>query len=181
MTYEYIEFYDGDVTLPKKLKMSGEIAQGDYKKLYYYLKDNSPRSAFLGLGQAELDSPGGNIKEAMKIATLLKKIYPFVYVNNTCASSCLLLWLSGSQRHIGENGKIGIHRPTFSKEYYEATTLEETKDDYEKVSIEFKNFVLDQGLPLSIYEKLIATNSQSILFLNANDIALIGYFTTLLI
>lgn len=173
MTLEYVEYY-GNGRVPKKLKMSGEIVVGDYMKLYGFIKNNKPSETFFGLDQLELDSPGGNVEEAMEMAILLKKIYPSIYVNNTCASSCLLLWLSGASRHVEDNGKIGVHRPTFSKDFYKNQSLKETQVSYEKASTEFKAFVLEQGLPLSIYEKLMATSSQIILWLTKEDIELIG-------
>jgi ATP-dependent protease ClpP protease subunit len=171
LQYNYVEFYDND--LPKKLKINGRIVSGDYEKLKSFLISN-PGESYFGTGLIELDSPGGDVLEAIKISNLLKSISPKIWVNGTCASSCLLLWLSGSTHKVGPTGRVGIHRPTFPESFYREKATKNVEIEYEKMVRIFRDFVINQGLPNSIYEKLISTSSDDIYWLSKSDLNLIG-------
>lgn len=171
MDYRFVEFYESNY--PKRLLMSGNIVIGDYDKLIRLFKAN-PADSWFGFKQIEIDSAGGDVLEAMRIANFLKSVYPDILINKTCASSCLLFYLSGANRYVEQGGRIGIHRPTFPREFYEKNNTKNIEDKYEKMSSAFQSFVLQQGLPNSIYEKLIATANNDIYWLSKYDIDLIG-------
>lgn len=109
----------------------------------------------------------------MKMAEILKTLYPYIDVKGKCASSCVLLWLSGAIR-VTNHGAIGIHRPYFNPEYFRGLSVTEAKKRYSTMSKEYRTFVLRQGLPRSLYEKLNATPSEDMYWLTTQDIKLIG-------
>lgn len=179
LEFETIERYPNG--LAKTTRISGEIKVGDYEKFIKFLNLPSPvlgvPDSFMGMALIQLESNGGNVLEAMKIATKLKTIMPLINVEGNCTSSCLLLWMSGSQRFVGlqkNSGRIGIHRPTLPAEELRKLSNHKTELLYKEMNAKFKDFVLEQGLPLSIYEKLIATSSQEIYWLNESELKLIG-------
>src|SRR5271167_2215859 len=59
--------------------LNGQIRKGDYEEIAALLKDNHPR-----LGEFDLNSPGGDIDEAIKIGRLFRK-----YLISTVAPSQL--------------------------------------------------------------------------------------------
>lgn len=167
--------------LPKITKISGEIVAGDYERFLEYVTKPSAVTGFpvghLSLALITLNSSGGNVLEAMKIATQLKAFYPLISAEGDCTSACLLLWMAGAQRHVGlkgGNGRIGVHRPTLPEDVTKRIPVKKLEELYKRMTIDFKAFVLEQGLPQSIYERLIATSSSEIYWLTKDDIRLIG-------
>jgi hypothetical protein len=159
--------------VPLKAQMSGEIVAGDTEKFLSFIRQE-PTNAYAGLGVIFLSSVGGDALEAIKLATELKKIYPKIFVRGTCASSCVVLWLAGSYHGIEKDGKVGIHRPTFASQVLRETSVRQLEVQYEKNVAKFKEYVLSQGMPLSIFEKLMAIPSGEIYWLKDADIKLIG-------
>ena len=190
LDFEVIARYPNGIA--KKVRISGEIRRGDYEKFLKFIKTPSPVTglpdSYLSLSLIELNSSGGSVLEAMKIASKLKLFYPLIDVEENCASSCLLLWLSGAQRYTnlyGHGGRIGIHRPTLPPESLKEMGVKKAEEVFKEFNKSFRDFVLEQGLPQSLYEKLIATNSTEIYWLNQSDLDLIGssppYFTELML
>lgn len=56
-----------------------------------------------------LNSIGGRISEASRLATLFRQRKLSTYTPSSCDSACALAFLGGHERFIGENGKIGFH------------------------------------------------------------------------
>jgi hypothetical protein len=154
----------------QKIKISGEIQQGDNEKLVNFIRTN-PMDALTG--KIYLSSNGGDVREAMKLAQTLKRIYKIIIVDDVCASSCLLLYLSGGMRIVNK-GRLGVHRPYFKNAYFDQLPLVKAEVEYKKMERDFYDFVTSQGLPRSIYEKLLATPSTEVYWLTSNDLALIG-------
>jgi len=171
LDYEFIGKHENG--WPKKTRISGSIQKGDYERLIAFIR-KQPTSAFIGLAFVELDSTGGNVAEAMRIASLIKLLYPSIGVVGQCASSCLLLWLSGASRLATSTNRVGIHRPTLPQEELTSIPLAKLEDNFKKFNETFKEFVLQQGLPMSLYERLLSTESGDIYWLSAADLKLIG-------
>jgi len=105
------------------IELKGEIKEGDAERLAKAMADH----ATTGL---HLNSRGGDVNEAIRIATLVREARSEVQVSNRgiCASSCFLIWTAGNPRYaafanqdgsfrvqnkIEPFGQIGIHRPYF--------------------------------------------------------------------
>lgn len=162
------------VGVARQVTLSGTIESGDTDKFISFLRADLTDAHF-ALMSIRLESPGGNVIEAMRLALFLKAFYPDIGVSGTCASSCLLLWLSGGVHYPPEEpSRIGIHRPYFDPNRFSKLSLREAESRYAKLADDFKAFVLSQGLPPSIYEKLIATSSKDIYWLTTTDLGLIG-------
>lgn len=159
--------------------LSGEIKSGDYKKLeVMYLRPiRGPQDlpvAFWMTAPIHLDSKGGNVDEALKMAELINKLSRTVVVNEICASSCSLLFMAGASRHVGETGRIGLHRIYFNPEYYQNISISKAKHLYEKNEELFKQRMLKYGLPQSLFERMMRTSSDSIYWLSKSDIDSVG-------
>jgi len=92
--------------------ISGKIEPGDTEKVNAFLSrvDQSATSALpIRIGIAYLDSPGGNVVEAMKIGRLLRsrQIGTFVTSDSLCASACVLVLAAGVHRAAA--GSVEIH------------------------------------------------------------------------
>lgn len=173
LEFDFIERFENG--WPKKTRISGNIQKGDYDKFIEFVR-RQPKAAFIGLAVIEFSSNGGDVAEAMRIAVKLKQFYPSVFVKGSCASSCSLLWLAGASRHAitSGGGRVGLHRPTLSAEELRKTPVAVLDDRFKKFNRTFKDFVLEQGLPSTLYDRLLATGSTEMYWLSEADLDLIG-------
>jgi hypothetical protein len=177
--YEIFEEHDSENSgAALHARFSGKIMPGDYKKFLNFIRQ-SPKDTWWGLEKIDLDSTGGDVQEAMLLAKALADLYPTTIVRKDaiCASACVLLWLSGSSRIVEplSNARIGIHRPVYSTDgYYKGLSLKDAQQQYAKATDSFNEFVLKQGLPESLIEKLMATSSNEIYWLSPAELSLIG-------
>ena len=161
-------------SVPTQLSMSGPIMPGDHARLLAQIRER-PMEMWFALKDVRLQSPGGDVREAMLLGATLRRLYVHTQAQGDCASACLVLWMSGSWRWWG-NGRIGVHRPSFKADYFKSLPLEVAEAKYAELSLSFKAFLIDQGLPLSIYEKLMSMSSQEIHWLSESELLLIGGF-----
>jgi len=118
-------FFGGDQTLAAEISVDecvgdclvhsgfviikGDIVEGDLAviKALYATKPKSLPGRYATL----LDSYGGNLVEAIKIAKWARQHAPYIAVgkDNACMSSCVMILAAGQYKY--PDGKIGIHRP----------------------------------------------------------------------
>lgn len=160
--------------MANELTIRGKIESGDTRKFIAFLREK-PKDAVMGLYTVALDSPGGNVIEAMKLAQALKEHYPDTVVRGACISACVLLWLAGGVHFLPtEEHKLGVHRPYFEPKQFAKLSIRDAETQYAVLAEEFRAYVLNQGLPQSIYEKLNSTSSDSVYWLTIQDLILIG-------
>ena len=97
--------------------MTGEIHRGDAEKLVKIFTTTPAITALV------LNSPGGDLLEALKISRLVHEgqIAVLVLSPGICASACFFIFIEGASRlavgsdslPITKLGKVGLHRPYF--------------------------------------------------------------------
>ncbi len=87
---------------------SGEIVPGDFNRIYSSITDAPQDRKLVGL---LLNSDGGNILEAEKIATGIRSAGLAVGVvsGGHCASACFLLFAAGKAKFAAPDALIGVH------------------------------------------------------------------------
>ena len=115
---EYYKIYAGDNDLGKytfrvlrdgkELEFSGGITFGAAKAFKQFI------DAMGNLKLVHLDSLGGRISEAQRIGDIIKAHGLSTYVPHRCMSACSIIFLSGQERLISPESKIGFHQPNFS-------------------------------------------------------------------
>jgi hypothetical protein len=143
------------------LSASGPILPGDFGQLIRFLDtmDKVKRMARL-----VIDSPGGFVNEAEKMAVTIHNIGLPVAVPEgaTCASACVLLLAAAPQRSAGEGARIGVHRASFFGQENRAT-LGAT----DGMVIHYEIY----GVPRPIVEKMRATPPGGVTWLTEEDLA----------
>ncbi|MGE8066190.1 zinc-ribbon domain-containing protein [Pseudomonas sp. NPDC089569] len=86
-----------------ELEVSGGIPIGTTDAVRNIL-DTSPTVRVI-----YLNSAGGRVAEADKLASLIADRKLITYTRTSCASACALAFLAGRERYIGEQGQIGFH------------------------------------------------------------------------
>ena len=104
------------------INATGLIVDGDLDKLRGFLKSNS---ITLNTGCEDagcdgdavslfLDSPGGNFREALRIAKFLTDYQPVNTVverDGACLSSCAIIFMAGDKRMMFAGARVGFHAP----------------------------------------------------------------------
>ena len=84
--------------------ITGEIALGD-DAVFRDITKRFPDAVVF------LESPGGTVIPALEIGRLVRErgYRTVVLAGGTCASSCALIWLAGTQRYLAPGGRVGFH------------------------------------------------------------------------
>ena len=142
--------------------MNGEISKGDYSS---FIK------AFASWDVAptvfHINSPGGNLEEAMKIANFIATSNIPVWVWNECSSACVFIYASAVERDV--KGKIGLHRPYFDKKYFSSLTALEAEKKYNELKDIASSFLDKVGVSQELINRMFSTNSKSIDYLFGED------------
>jgi len=140
---------------PGVVWLTGEIQQGDYSKIARFLIANDKNRRSFLLGALFLDSPGGNVAEAMKIAELVN--YSFVATvvekGRLCASSCFIIFAGGVSRKMA--GTLGVHRLSLAKG---STDIRATESAIQPTARNVNSFLLAMGMPRRVLEKMEETS-----------------------
>jgi hypothetical protein len=95
--------------------LTGEIKAGDLEKMQVQFKAERDKLSSFKADPSQifvnLNSPGGDLHEAMAIGRWVRKIgmTTLVVPNDRCYSSCVYILAAGLHKHVA--GQVGIHRP----------------------------------------------------------------------
>ena len=144
------------ITKNAHIQISGKITKEDASKLksllaqqYMHLKASSPGGTPIVL----LDSPGGDVKAALKIGRILRSISAWTIVNDgkSCSSSCVFLFSAGVKRDIFGNGRLGLHSP------------DEASD---QLINKCRNYMDEMGISNQVFFDMLQTPSHSVNFVD---------------
>lgn len=171
-----------------RLRLSGEIVPGDAERVAAKILTVKPivGNTYLLPGSIWIDSHGGDVREAMRLASLVKAAYMDVVVvpggRGVCASSCFFIYLAGQSRsasgidRIREDGAlhslgpIGIHRP-----YYRVTNGgPDAAARQERLMDAIMDFLKSERVPQSLIDQMMAHPSNDVYWLNSQEIRSLG-------
>lgn len=187
-----IGFQDGSTCRPLcPTTLTGTIEQGDADKLVAWFKAMRFGPVFL-----VLDSPGGSVGEAIRIAQVVKKLALVVEVarDRVCASACFIVFAAGTPRLAssaelmgGEmrqkwdqsmkvNGKpekprgfVGLHRP-FQR------NIAAPENSQAKIMKAVTVYLEGQMLPRRLIDIMMTRPSNDIYWLNDDDLEELGEY-----
>lgn len=163
--------------------LSGQVAVGDAEKLRRQLRTPpKPEQVYRGL---LLDSPGGDLIEAVAIArvvreALLETSNFLIWIDpttqevrsrvGTCASACVLIWAAGTERtHSTKEGQgIGLHRPYFERAAYEKSPAA-VADAHRAADEMVSTFLRRERVPDRLIDEMLARSSRDIYWLSSNE------------
>jgi hypothetical protein len=134
--------------------ISGKLVRDDYKKLVSYLRAGHLDSF---ANAVYLNSNGGDVIEAMRIANLVNKLYGNTNVigGGSCFSACVAIWASGVLRTMPNDAKLGVHRVNLSRE---EMSVAKTEKAVRPVADGMESFLLKMGIPRKIIDKMNETS-----------------------
>jgi hypothetical protein len=126
-----------------------------------------------------LNSKGGSVTEALKIAELVKELHlsTIVAPNGICASACFFIWLAGEARDANPTkskatGPVGLHRPY----YTEVSNNQSSFDRQSKVQVEISEYLRKNLVPNRLVDLMMSRPSNDIYWLTAEDLVEIGEY-----
>jgi len=100
-----------------------------------------------------LNSPGGSVKEARRMAALIANAHIAAIADTYCYSACALAFLGATERYITPDARIGFHHES-NRDGSVADIAESEKID--------QTFMASRGLPASFLKKAFSTPASDI-------------------
>jgi hypothetical protein len=153
--------------------LQGEIRPGDYNRLLDFIATD-----FYGyFGKTLiLASPGGDVREAMKIGALVKSSYQTVFVDSKigeCASACFFIYVASHERD-ATWPSIAIHRPYFAKSYSAGLSIKEWEVKQSALIRQVREYLRAQDVPGYLVEKMFSLSSSEAYWLTETDVNNLG-------
>lgn len=169
------DFSDNSCSDGCRIFLSGPIVAGDHgrfrKRLVSLLVDQEfgkiPKSSSIVL---DLDSPGGDVTEAIKIAKSLadESVVTTVDQGKNCVSACVIVLAGGIARVV--TGNIGIHRPYLSR----TSSPELAKASFDKLKLEVRALFESSGVDPSLWDAMMAISPAKVRYLSEDEIDNLG-------
>jgi len=146
------------------LHFDGKIEHGDYDKVFDFYRRIG--QSYTGTRMVvSLNSTGGFVLEASKIATFLRELNQSTIVapNNRCYSACFILFAAGQHRFIGRGATLGVHR---------AGDFTDNGEDMvsKALTLQMSQTLIEYGVSPQIIQKLMATDFSRVAVLNEADL-----------
>lgn len=183
------------------LKMMGVIESGDGGKLVATVLALADRG---GLGslprRLEVDSSGGSVQEAARIASLIELLRMSTSVPGTgytkggragiCASACFLVWLAGHWRfaaaYYGPNtdgierqqaavshrvgGMVGLHRPYLDLSESTSTDMVAAQSQQRRAIANLRTYLQNRNVSSELIGRMMAHSSKNIYWLRPEEV-----------
>ena len=173
-----------------QIEFDGPIERGDAAKVSRLLVQDLGSAHFWS--GISLNSPGGDVEEAFKIALLVKAAAiwtdaaesPEAYFNAirreggrtvhfyTCASACFIVMVAGSERRprIGKGeGRIGIHRPFFDASFYRTSSIAEIQSRQTLAMERMRSFLAAEGVSTRLIDEMMIRPSTDVHWLALDE------------
>lgn len=170
ITYIKREPFSGSLASGEGLLLRGEIVPGDYDYLIDTIKSDPER--FLDSTGLILSSPGGDVSEALKIATFVKRTYTPVWVGEwagPCVSACFFIYATAPRREAG-TGTIGVHRPYVHPKRLIAMSIVESEKSQKQAMQAARAYLVEHDVPTSIIDKMFQSASTEVHWLSREEL-----------
>lgn len=180
--------YAADVYVEKRhqIHIDGDIREGDAERLASLL------SGARIVTSVNVKSMGGNVQEAIKIASLIQGVQADVRIKpgELCASACFFIFIAGTYREAsfftGEQGTlpseemrrkgyhyVGIHRPYLSSQ---DETTASSIDKQRQIMRGVDAYLKQRAVPQYLIDEMMSRPSNDIYWLRKKDIEAIGQY-----
>ena len=165
-----------------KLYLNGEIRAGDAERMALALS-KMPRASYL-----TVNSPGGDIREALRLAQLVRRsrIGVLVSKGGYCVSACFFIYLEGYwriaysaqedgtllpfEKRQKRFGMVGIHRP-YLKSTDGGVKSIQSQDDLMRAA---RSHLILKSIPQYLIDEMMGRPSNDIYWLKERDLEALG-------
>lgn len=168
--------------------LTGNIVAGDYERLRDYAAKNP-------IAEILLESPGGDLVEAIKIGRLVRSLdlktiipdkflaeelarrYPKDAHNYMCASACFFVFVGGVERDCsdpalalaGNAPLLGIHRPYMSEVELTRIDASDAMASVKKTRAVIEDYLKAMSVPSKYADRMFAVPKEQIQWISTED------------
>lgn len=157
-----------DVTRDRKneytLFLSGTIVPGDLKKIVAAVTPPADFPKYF-----TLDSPGGDILEAMAMGRFIRETASGTFVAGSCLSACVFLLVAGVSQSALDGAAVGLHRPYFDPKEFAGLSLPDAEKKYKVLHAITRRYLEEMGMPTAAIEKMFSISSDDVYYLTPQD------------
>lgn len=146
------------------LRLTGTITKGDLRKI---LDAVTPPTAFPKY--FTLDSPGGDILEAITIGRFIREAATGTFVPKSCMSACVFLLVAGVSQSALDDAAIGLHRPYFDPKEFAGLSLPDAEKKYKLLQAATRRYLEDMEMPTAAIEKMFSISSDDMYYLTPQE------------
>lgn len=139
----------------KMILIKGMLGEGSAEK-FRQIAEAAPAASGV-----HLESGGGRLLEAKKIADLVRARHFNTYTEAICASACTYVFIAGKERAATPNARIGFHQPSF---------VGLDADAQKEASSEMAEVYRKAGLPETFIQRAQATAAQDVWFPSRDEL-----------
>jgi hypothetical protein len=152
------------------ITLSGDIEAGDADATEALIKTINDDGRLVSA--IRLDSPGGGVAEAVKLAELIRraKVPMVVAAGSRCASACFIVFAAGVEKFANYDAAIGVHG--VSDRFGHQTAQAEA------ATVSMARIASELGVPPRIVGRIIATRPSDIAWLSPEDLRAMGVIMT---
>ncbi len=147
----------------RRLQLKGIVGMGDADRIDSLLRGAS------NVTLVEIDSPGGRLAEARRIAQLLRTQPRHIRVTGACDDACAVILMSGHRRQLAHGAQVGFHRTPHAS----FNPLMKWVADRQQ-----QDAYVQSGLPEAVVARMARTASAMAWHPDPGDLAATGLVTT---
>lgn len=163
-----------------RVYVGGAIQKGDAQKLFNAIYLGNVEGFFMQVNRLViLESPGGDVSEALKMAKLLSSSYASTQVRNQCESACFLLYASGAQRIPPSTDswpRLGIHNVYMTRMASVGMELADIANATREANLQMQAALRAQEVPEALIDKMVRIPGDQMFYLGPKEVAEIGMF-----
>jgi hypothetical protein len=166
------------------LSLTGEIKRGDAERMASLVARDS------WILSLDINSPGGDLVESMRIGDLVRGLHLPVYVvkEGYCVSACFIVLIEAQHRVFSAAlddgtlpsqdlrerwfGFVGIHRPVFAVRGDDTVDTDRQEDMMRNV----RTYLAAKSVPHHLIDEMMARPSNDVYWLRDDDARLIGEY-----
>lgn len=148
----------------REIELSGQLPAGSAAEFERTLK------TMPGVKILHVNSGGGRVKEAARIAELVRARGMKTYVSAACHSAGTVIFLAGEERYIGTGAKVGFHSVSFPG--FDA-------DDLADLQTTYRQLLLAAGVEREFVDRVSRTPSSEFWYPSVSEMYLAGVLTHL--
>jgi hypothetical protein len=152
------------------IALGGDIEDGDAAATEAMIKSANDDGRLVSA--LRLDSPGGSLAEAIKLAELIRraKLPTIVAAGSRCASACFIVFAAGVEKFASYDAAIGVHGVSDRFGHQSAQT--------EAATLSMARIASTFGVPPRIVRQMVITLPSDIAWLSPDDLRTMGAIMT---
>lgn len=169
---------DGSDGGPAVIQLKSDIRKGDAQALENALsfvdRDAVAKVKGVPMIRLELDSPGGDVVEALAIGQVLyqNRIMTSVRPGRECVSACVFVLAAGAVRYPSDGAAIGIHRPLLVG--WRNISAAEAHARFQGLLAYLREYFAALGIADQTYGMMMRTAPQDMRYLSAREFESLG-------